>query len=114
MPYEFGDVVLVPFPFTDQSASKRRPGVIVSNSRYNIARLDVVVMPISSQLRASPGFGEIWINHWRSAGLIKPSAVKPVFATIEQGLLVRNLGKLHPDDQVALRAMMAEIIGKTS
>jgi hypothetical protein len=27
MPVEFGDVVLVPFPFTDQTASKKRPAV---------------------------------------------------------------------------------------
>jgi mRNA interferase MazF len=27
--YEFGDVVLVPFPFTDQSASKKRPAVLI-------------------------------------------------------------------------------------
>jgi hypothetical protein len=31
MSYEFGDVVLVPFPFTNQTASKRRPAVIVSS-----------------------------------------------------------------------------------
>jgi mRNA interferase MazF len=31
MPYEFGDVVLVPFPFTNQLATKKRPAVVVSN-----------------------------------------------------------------------------------
>ncbi len=33
MPFEFGDVVLVPFPFTSQRASKKRPAVVVSNRR---------------------------------------------------------------------------------
>jgi mRNA interferase MazF len=26
--YGFGDVVLVPFPFTDQTATKKRPAVV--------------------------------------------------------------------------------------
>ncbi len=36
----FGDVVLVPFPFTDQSAVKRRPAAIVSSGAYNATRRD--------------------------------------------------------------------------
>lgn len=28
--YEFGDVVLIPFPFTDQTTAKKRPAVVVS------------------------------------------------------------------------------------
>ena len=31
--YSFGDVVLVPFPFTDQSGSKKRPAVVISTDR---------------------------------------------------------------------------------
>jgi mRNA interferase MazF len=48
MPYEFGHLVLVPFPFTDQTSSKRRPAVVVSIRAYDLARPDVVVMPVTS------------------------------------------------------------------
>src|SRR5258707_15560745 len=44
MPFEFGDVVLVPFPFTSQRASKKRPTVVVSNRAYGAARPDLIVM----------------------------------------------------------------------
>jgi hypothetical protein len=38
MPFDFGDVVLVPFPFTSQRASKKRPAVVVSNRTYATTR----------------------------------------------------------------------------
>ncbi len=104
-------MVLVPLPFSDQSASKRRPAVIVSNHAYNEGRRDVVVMAVTGQLRPTPGLGEVWLNHWAEAGLLKPSVVKPVFATIEQRLIIRSLGALHASDRVALRQAIAETIG---
>lgn len=51
MPYSSGDVVLVPFPFTDQSGAKKRPAVVVSGNRYNASRRDLVIMAITSQVR---------------------------------------------------------------
>lgn len=111
MPFEFGDVVLVPFPFTSQAASKRRPAIVVSNQTYNTARHDVVVMAVTSQLRPNPGPGEVWVRQWHVAGLLKPSAVKPVFATLEQALVLRRLGSLGAGDQAALREAIAETIG---
>ena len=43
-------------------------------------------MAITSQLRPNPGLGDAWIDHWQAAGLLKPSVVKPVFATLERRL----------------------------
>jgi mRNA interferase MazF len=111
MPFDFADVVLVPFPFTDQRASKKRPGVVVSNRAYSTARPDLIVMAVTSQLRPNPALGETSISHWQAAGLLKPSVVKPVFATLEQWLVLRRLGALDGDDQAALRRAISEIIG---
>jgi len=111
MPFEFGSVVLVPFPFTSQAASKKRPAVVVSSRAYNTMRPDVVVMAITSQFRASPALGEVWLGQWQAAGLLKPSAVKPVFATLEQALVLRQLGTLSVGDQAALRKAIDETLG---
>jgi mRNA interferase MazF len=111
MDYQFGDVVLVPFPFTDQSAAKQRPGVIVSNAAYHRARRDVILMAITSQVRGSGAFGEVIVQEWQVAKLLKPSAIKPVIATLEQALVIKTLGQLSPRDQAALKEAIAKIIG---
>src|SRR5260370_42087043 len=103
MPFEFGDVVLVPFPFTSQRASKKRPAVVVSNRAYGTTRPDVILMAVTSQLRPNPGMGDAWISHWQAAGLLKPSVVKPEVATLEQRLVLRRLGARGAGGQAALR-----------
>ena len=111
MPFEFGDVVLVPFPFTNQLTSKQRPAVIVSQRAYAQSRPDVVVMAITSQIRASLGFADTLLTDWQSANLLKPSVVKPVFATLEQGLVIKQLGQLSASDQVVLRLAIQQVVG---
>jgi mRNA interferase MazF len=111
MPFEFGDVVLVPFPFTSQTASKKRPAIVVSGRAYNAVKPDVVVMAITSQLRAGAVLGEVFVKEWKLAGLLKPSAIKPVFATLEQSLVIRHLGTLAPADQEVLRQAITQTLG---
>lgn len=109
--FAFGDIVLVPFPFTNQTAIKQRPAVVISGRSYNQARPDLLMMAVTSQLRPAATLGEVWLSDWRAAGLLKPSAVKPVIATLEQGLVIRRLGAVSKQDQAALRRALQEIVG---
>lgn len=111
MPYRFGDVVLVRFPFTDQSAVKQRPGVVVSSAAYHDARRDLILMAITSQFRNIGDFGELVVQDWQAAKLLKPSAVKPVLATLEHTLVIKTLGQLSARDQQRLRETIATLFG---
>jgi mRNA interferase MazF len=42
---------------------------------------------------------------------LKPSVIKPVFATLEQNLILKRLGVLEPSDQAALRRAIAVVLG---
>ena len=73
--YNRGDVILVPFPFSDQTTTKKRPAIIVSSDTYNSISQDVVIMAITGQIRGRIGVGEFMIEDWQGAGLLRPSAV---------------------------------------
>ena len=109
---EFGDVVLVPFPFTDQTTTKKRPAVVVSSDAYHRARRDVILMAVTSQVRPAAGVGEVVVQRWKEAGLLKPSVLKPLLATVEKRLLTRKLGKLEDQDRDALRRSLEAILGE--
>lgn len=109
--FRFGDIVLVPFPFTNQVTFKRRPAVVISGSAYNREKPDLIVMAVTSQLRPTALYGEVWLQDWAEAGLLKPSAVKAVIATLEQRLVIRTLGRLAARDQTDLHNAINEIIG---
>jgi mRNA interferase MazF len=110
--FDFGDVVLVPFPFTDQSGAKRRPAIVVSSAAYHRARADVVVMAVTGRAaQASSNPGEIVIIDWKRAGLIKSSVAKPVVATLERHLVLERLGALQQGDRDPVRRALGWIFG---
>lgn len=109
--FDFGDIVLVPFPFTDQTTTKKRPAVVVSSQGYNTDRPDLIIMAVTSQIKPTKTAGEVIIKDWQPAGLLKPSAIKPVVTTIEKGLVIKRMGRLEEDDQEVLKASLKRILG---
>ena len=107
--YNRGDVILVPFPFSDQTVTKKRPAIIVSSDTYNSISQDIVIMAITGQIRGHIGIGEFLIEDWQGAGLLRPSAIKSAISTIEQRLVLKLLGKLSARDLSTLERALKEL-----
>ncbi len=110
-PYNFGDVVLVGFPFTNLQTTKKRPAVIISSQSYQQNRPDVILMAITSQVRQPLATGEALLQDWQAAGLVKPSVLKPLIATIEQNRIVKTMGRLSAADRESLGKVIRTILG---
>lgn len=98
-PYKQGDVVLVPFPFTDLGAAKQRPAVIISADWFNRSRADCVLAAITSQIPATLARDELLLapHDLREAGLPKASLIRcGKVVTIQQTLIRKRLGKVPP------------------
>jgi len=73
-------------------------------------RADLIILAVTSQARPT-GVGEAIIEKWKEAGLLRPSVLKPVVATVERGLVLRKVGRLDEEDRAALRKVLDEILG---
>ena len=110
--YKFGDLVLVPFPFTDQTSTKQRPAIVVSSAACNDARPDLILMAVTSHIRVPSATGDVTIRAWQEAGLIRPSVIKPLLTTLEKRLVIKRLGRLSEQDRQALKMTLSKILNE--
>ncbi|MCK4625893.1 MAG: type II toxin-antitoxin system PemK/MazF family toxin [Phycisphaerae bacterium] len=93
--FKAGDVVLVRFPFTDLETKKRRPALVVNPVEFSERYGDVVILPLTGREQND----DLRLEKWREAGLLKPTWLKPLAATITESLIEKTLGILFPDDE---------------
>jgi mRNA interferase MazF len=90
------DVVVVPFPFTEKSGTKRRPAVVLSKKAFNSSGHTALLM-ITTKSHA-PWPGDTAIDDPTSAGLAQPCLVRLKLFTLDNRLLVKQLGALASSD----------------
>ena len=94
--FRAGDVVSVPFPYTDRATRQRRPALVVSAPHIATDHdLVWVVMITSAENRGWKG--DVAVANLSKAGLPAPSIIRPrKIATIE-ARDVRRLGDVNAD-----------------
>jgi len=92
-----GDVVPIPFPFTDLSTVKQRPAIILSSTAFHQHHQDAILAAITSHVPEVLTSDEYRLNNeeQREAGLPKPSIVKVgKIVTLDQRLIRKQLGRM--------------------
>lgn len=116
MTLQRGDVVLVPFPFTDLTRQKARPAVVISPERFNASSADVVLVAISSRLPATSNDADLVLQHgsadFQTTGLRVSSVIRTAkLVTLQQSLIYTTLGKLDSRVIDELDGRLARAVG---
>ena len=108
MTFESLDVVVIPFPFTDRRATKRRRALIDSPENFNRTHEQSILAMITSAGSDWPS--DVAIQDWREAGLNVPCKVRFKLFTLDDTLIVRKLGALSKRDGEVVKKALGYVL----
>ena len=108
--YSRGDIVLVPFQFSDRPVFKRRPALIVSSHVYHAGRQEIIIAAITSRVRRPLLVADYLVERWQEGGLPKPSVVTAILRTVKGTMITRRLGSLAEADLRAVDSRLKEAL----
>lgn len=100
------DVVVVPFPFTDRPAAKRRPALVVSDKGFNGPHAQLILAMITSS-QSSDWPSDVRLERWQAAGLTTACRVRMKLFTLDKTLVVSRLGVLAAEDRRCVSRMVS-------
>jgi mRNA interferase MazF len=108
--YALFQVVVVPFPYTDRLADKRRPAVVVSKPA--LQRMHGLIWLLMVTSADNPAWDcDVAVSDLKAAGLPAPSVVRPAkLATVDAARILRRIGKLSPKDARKVAATMTAFV----
>jgi mRNA interferase MazF len=102
-----GDVVVAPFPFSDLSATKKRPALVVAA----LAGDDVILCQITSQAVADSYAVPLVDRDFTSGGLRQASSIRPNrLFTAESSIILYRAGAISTAKMQEVRAKLVEIL----
>ena len=111
MAFDCYAVVRVPFPFTDRSAAKNRPALVLSASAAFNAPAGHSVMAMITSQSNPPWPLDCTITDLASAGLPAPSKVRFKLFTLDHRLVMGQVGALSAADIQTVRNALTQLLG---
>ncbi len=108
--FEAFDVVVVPFPFTDRSTTKRRPALVLSDAKAFNKQIGQSVLAMITSARNSDWPLDVEIEDLNSAGLPSASIVRMKLFTLDHQLVIRKAGVLSQNDRRCVIATLQQLL----
>jgi len=109
--YKRGDVVLVCFPFTDLTATKQRPALIISPDSVNRFTQDLILAAITSHLTEDEHNIALSETDFLHGKLPKKSVVRLTkMFTMHSSLIRKKIGALKPAKMDEVLSRMRKIL----
>lgn len=104
MTYNFGDILLIRFPFTDQSRMSKRPALVL----YDDGDMDILLCRVTTRPHFSSA--DLDINSWKESGLLKKSYIRlGKMATLQKDMVDKKLGELLSGDLIRIKQILKQI-----
>ena len=110
MTFEAFDVVVVPFPFTDRAATKRRPALVLSDRSAFNAGIGHVVLAMITSASHSDWPLDVHVADLHAAGLTSASVVRMKLFTLDERLILRKAASLAAADRKAVAAALRKVL----
>jgi mRNA interferase MazF len=105
-----GDVVVLPFPFSDMSATKRRPALVVSD----VFGKDVLLSQITSQNNADPYVIKLENSHFTTGSLAAASLIRTNrLFTADIDIILYRVGNISQAKYEEVSRMIANLVAWT-
>jgi mRNA interferase MazF len=105
---EKGDIVLIPFPFTDLSGNKLRPAIVLAQTS-----LDITVCFVTTQLHWQDAT-DILLQPNSNNGIKKPSLIRvSKLATLDKGLALGKIGSIDSNKISELNSKLKQLLQLT-
>lgn len=108
--YKQGDILLIPFPYSDLSTTKQRPVLVLSNSRYNLSHHDLVVAAITSNVTDRECLIIITTNDLDEGQLRVESGIRAdKIYTVSRRIVIKKFGHLKPEACVEVKQQLENL-----
>lgn len=108
--FEAFDVVVVPFPFTDRTTTKRRPALVLSDAGNFNKQVGQSVLAMITSAGNSDWPLDVNIEDLEPAGLPSASVVRMKLFTLDNKLVIRKAGVLAKQDRSAVSATLRRLL----